>query len=423
MKIYRRRFLAILTPVLIVLITMEVSPFLVFPLFFGNAFSPSGLREEVMKPGNAREETVSPQETDTAEFFRNAIHPYLGFTSTPVNDYNRYGFLGHDPMTTRSGKTVNICITGGSVAKGLYTGAGQYLKERLQAHPAFRNKTLNIVLLALGGYKQPQQLLALAWFLALGAEYDVVINLDGFNEIVLPYADNLPFSVNPSYPRNWNLYARRTLDPEMQMLLARQTEWRTAGEENRMLVSRIPWRYSNFLLMIWKFRDNAIRNRIALLEEAMRVQLKHDERSFRTTGVFEPVTDTIDFFRAQAASWARASLQMNALCRHAGTLYFHFLQPNQYVTGSKPLTDKEMAEAYEEGPYDYRIAVEKGYRFLISEGRDLRRLGVRFTDLTGMFSREKRTVYNDKCCHFNDLGYRMICDIIAGEVIRSINQK
>ena len=46
-------------------------------------------------------------------------------------------------------------------------------------------RKIDIVRLALPGQKQPQQLMTLAWVQSLGAEFDIVVNLDGYNEAVL----------------------------------------------------------------------------------------------------------------------------------------------------------------------------------------------------------------------------------------------
>jgi hypothetical protein len=43
---------------------------------------------------------------------------------------------------------------------------------------------------------------------------------------------------------------------------------------------------------------------------------------------------------------------------------------------------------------------------------------VSFYDLSELFIHEERTVYADKCCHLNQLGYDLMADAIAGEVLR-----
>jgi hypothetical protein len=50
----------------------------------------------------------------------------------------------------------------------------------------------------------------------------------------------------------------------------------------------------------------------------------------------------------------------------------------------------------------------------------LKKEGVNFTDLSLLFKNEKRTVYNDKCCHFNQLGYEMIADQICREILSQV---
>lgn len=50
---------------------------------------------------------------------------------------------------------------------------------------------MTVLNLGQGGWKQPQQLLALNYFLSLGQRFDVIVNLDGFNEIALGYHNHL----------------------------------------------------------------------------------------------------------------------------------------------------------------------------------------------------------------------------------------
>ena len=93
-------------------------------------------------------------------------------------------------------KPVNVVITGSSVATDLYLRSAAVLRTELRKSPAAGRPRSQILCLALGGMKQPQQLLALEYFLSLGASFDVVINLDGFNEIALPYSENLPWGTS-----------------------------------------------------------------------------------------------------------------------------------------------------------------------------------------------------------------------------------
>ena len=104
-----------------------------------------------------------------------------------------------------------MAVFGGSVADQLVKTGGDVLSETLEERGPFRGRRIEVINLALGGYKQPQQLLVLATLLALGAQFDAVVNLDGFNEID-GAKDNLQDGVNPFYPYTWNLHARQALD-------------------------------------------------------------------------------------------------------------------------------------------------------------------------------------------------------------------
>ena len=64
--------------------------------------------------------------------------------------------------------------------------------------------------------------------------------------------------------------------------------------------------------------------------------------------------------------------------------YFHFLQPNQYVEGAKPISDEEAAVAINP-KHPYRRAVSGGYPYMNSFGETLIDKGVVFTDLTWIF--------------------------------------
>ena len=72
---------------------------------------------------------------------------------------------------------------------------------------------------SLGGYKQPQQLLTLAYYISLGAEFDTVINIDGFNEVALPPIHNIPKNIYPFYPVGHYLRTSDLIDTGMLDLL------------------------------------------------------------------------------------------------------------------------------------------------------------------------------------------------------------
>ena len=253
--------------------------------------------------------------------------------------------------------------------------------------------------------------------MALGAEYDIVINFDGFNEIVLPYSDNLPFHVFPSYPRYWNIYARKKLDTKVILLMGKQAVVKEKQNNCKIHLAQSIARYSNFRLFLWKITDNKKSNEIAELEAKIRKTIENSPTDYQATGIYTSINDTTSFFNDQAVFWRKSSEQIAHLSKSAGFNYYHFLQPNQYVEGSKELTPEELEIAFESGPFVYKDAAQKGYPLLIKEGKKMIGNNVNFVDLTMLFKNENRTVYNDKCCHFNQLGYDLIADKITNTII------
>ncbi|MGH9465191.1 MAG: hypothetical protein ACRD0X_06055, partial [Thermoanaerobaculia bacterium] len=119
-----------------------------------------------------------------------------------------------------------------------------------------------------------------------------------------------------------------------------------------------------------------------------------------------------------AAVWRQSSLQMSALARANGARYFHFLQPNQYVAGSKPMAEAERRIALAERSPSQRW-VARVYPRLIAGVAELRAADVAAFDLTRIFAAVEEPLYTDNCCHFSDRGYRILgramADAIAAE--------
>ena len=113
-----------------------------------------------------------------------------------------------------------------------------------------------------------------------------------------------------------------------------------------------------------------------------------------------------------AEIWANSSVLLDRLCRGSGIAYYHFLQPNQYLAGSKPILEEEKRTAILEG-HPYGEGVERGYPILIRLGERLRGKGVAYHDLTGIFAGHAEPIYIDNCCHYNQAGYDIMADAIA----------
>jgi hypothetical protein len=120
--------------------------------------------------------------------------------------------------------------------------------------------------------------------------------------------------------------------------------------------------------------------------------------------------------------WFRSSVQMWELTHGFGALYLHFLQPNQYVSGSKVLTAEERRIAYKpESPYGSNAA--EGYPMLISARAQFVDAGVPYEDLTQMFVNDRRTLYVDDCCHLGPEGTYALASHIASRVATALRNR
>jgi hypothetical protein len=354
---------------------------------------------------------VSPDDPRVADQ-RVVIHPYFGYTANPAKPgVNAYGFFGADPLAERSDGVARVAITGGSVADQLVKTASATLAEALSGAPRFAGRSIELVDLALGGYKQPQQLLVLATLLALGAQFDAVIDVDGFNEID-GAKDNLQDGINPYYPYTWNLHARQALDPVALVHMSAVEAARARRETLRTDFARWPVPHSAFLLTLWDLLDRRQEATIRAETAALRDALAHSPATPQQTGPAVAFADDNAMYADFVEVWARASLEMAMLCASHGIAYFQFLQPNQYFPESKTLTAEERQHAYDPDVADTgRVAT--AYPMLRERGRDLVTQGVPFTDLTMLFKDEPRSVYGDTCCHLNSLGNAELAEAIG----------
>jgi hypothetical protein len=276
----------------------------------------------------------------------------------------------------------------------------------------------NVVTLGVAGYKQPQQLLTLTYFLSLGAEYDLVINLDGYNEIVLPYTDNYNVGVNPFFPRNWNLRIARQPSKKILAVIGEVRYLRDLKQENLEALTSSFFRGSAVfgLLKVQQFKRlnwNIDRTTHKLIE------LQQEEvKKFEETGPFFPYKDIRQLYDDAAAVWVRSSALLDQLARENSMQYYHFLQPNQYVKGSKVLTEEERRTAYLEKVNISQSALI-GYPILIEQGRKLLEKNIKFFDATKVFAKEKETVYIDICCHYNDLGKELLAAFMMDKIVQN----
>ncbi len=348
------------------------------------------------------------------------LHPYLGFTRDPepgdgtearaeapasesATPFEERLFF--EPSTER----VVIGVLGGSVADIVAAG-GAGLAVELRKVDRFAGREIEVVSLAQGGFKQPQQLTLLAYLLALGAHFDLVLNIDGFNEVALPATELVPRGVFPFFPRGWDQRVG-PLDSKARRVAA---EARRGRGRRRILARRFsawPWRASHAAALAWQALDARAAQDIASAELSL-LEARSDDVTYGSHGPRRGYGSPAEMYEDLARFWYRSSLQLYYLCRSQGIEYRHFLQPNQYPEGAKPITAEQAAGTWLPD-HPYRQAAEQGYPWLIRFGHQLADQGVAFEDLIGIFADREELLYVDSCCHLNFLGNTLLQRTIA----------
>ena len=344
------------------------------------------------------------------------VHPYLGFVASgsPATDAAHGFFDSFSPGSAAPPDSFSVLLTGGSVALQVGHQLRQALARRL-ADRTGQPVRVRMFKGALGGYKQPQQLMTFNYLLVLGARFDLVINLDGYNEIALSYADNVMRGVHPIYPRHWQFRIHNLLDSES---LARRGEVEFLRAENR---SREAWALESplagsalvglFLTHSFLETERRIADVVAASVDADRGSL-----SFEAAGPPHQIESAAQAISEATALWKQSSLQMHRLAAANGIQYLHVLQPNQYFEGTKPLSPRERRDFFRPRSPSAQ-ATRAAYPLLLRAGDDLRRSGVDWVDASRIFQDDSATRYSDWCCHLTPAAVAMLVKLIADEAL------
>lgn len=361
------------------------------------------------------------------------LHPYLGVMRDPaVPETNRPGDPGlpvspvgfvddKSPIVAPSPREVVVGVFGGAVAWRTSKDGAAAIEAALARVPALRGRKPVFVRAAIDGGKQPQQLLAFAWLLSLGAHFDAIVEIDGFGEAVVPLRSNLARGVDPGYPGGWDLQVSKLEDPVRGRLngeIATMTRLRGSWAETFLLP---PLRSSAIATLAWRLGDDAIARKT--VDRRMELadhegQLDQERRSFARNGPGRAPSSDAGLREELVRTWRDSSLQMHRLATANGILYFHFLQPTPHLPGSKPMGEPERSAAVREGGIEAR-AVAQAYPAMREAAAGLREAGVRFHDASGAFQGVEAPVYLDPDGRVNERGAailgRRVGDAMARE--------
>jgi hypothetical protein len=376
-------------------------------------------------------------ETEQGRLTGDGLHPYFGPThrqgypfdipeslrgnpSAPARlTTNNFGFVSPSdyPFVKSSPNQFVIGIFGGSVGAWFCQVGTNRLLDDLRANRYFKDRELVPLCLSHEGYKQPQQLLVLAYFQSIGQSFDLVVNIDGFNEIALSNLNNQR-GLDISMPSVMhldpliNLVNQATLTPEKLQSLAAISHYK---ERINYLVGRLQHnRFAAINFVLERLHRSATAGYQKELARFGNLPSASSNGSLILATPSVAARDEARVFADVARSWSDASALMHTMLASRGAAYFHVLQPNQYFTTR--VFSPEEARVARSDASPFKKSVEAGYPVLVAESATLK-TRVDFLNALGIFDREPSAVYIDDCCHYTLKGNQLLADAIAREIL------
>jgi hypothetical protein len=346
-----------------------------------------------------------------------ALRPAHGANAGTVPATNNFGFTSTRdyPVARANERQLLLGIFGGSVAAWFCQVGVERLVSELTSSAAYTGREIVPLCFAHEGYKQPQQLLILSYFLSIGQELDLAVNIDGFNEVALS-------ALNDARGSDISMPSVMHIDPLVTLLdqsslsapkvdsLSRIQGYRqrmnaAAGRANRATSAAMYFLHSRLHAVLARQYQDEVR-RFDTLPSASGTSM------IRVTPKVRPRTDA-ELPDDIARGWMRSSLLMQQMLASRGARYVHVLQPNQYFT-TRPFAAGE-ADVARLDASPFKPGAERGYPALerAAASGELTKAGVRFVDGVHLFDAERAPVYIDNCCHYTRRGYEILADAIA----------
>jgi hypothetical protein len=412
-----------------IVIASEITGLLYFYSEEGKIFYMREQDAEGLHPETKRPETKGAVPPST--FFR--LNPYFGYSiqsGISLEEYvplkqvrtlsetdsapawlsiaaNNYGFFSRYtyPYHSQNSDEFVIGIFGGSVAHWFAIQAEEKLAYLLRQLPQFQDRQITILNFAAGGYKQPQQLLILNFFLVQGQKFDVVLNIDGFNEVAL--ADrNREYKTDAAMPSAQHLVAfakylsKEQLESSYVRLLSKLlTAKEKAAKAKRDSETSLFASFAFFHRFIQLWHNSTY---VEAQLEFDNIGTDLDSTSLLQLQSIPEYKEFSDIREKSLGLWLESSKRMKILLDHAGASYLHILQPNQYVS-QKQFSQEERELATTGSAYNVE-AVQLGYQSMKEAGKTLKEQGIQFFDATNIFDKETTATFSDNCCHLNQEG-------------------
>lgn len=361
------------------------------------------------------------------------FHPFFGFIQQPGPDFrpgfkvNNYGFISpYDyPLKKTKKNQFIIGVFGGSVASNyaVFEVQNKILPQYLKQLPGLKDKEFVILSFATGGYKQPQQLLILNYFFALGQELDMVVNIDGFNEVALSNLNNKS-KVDLGMPSIQHILPLTSLANNSLSTKAMKATIRI--KENKARINQSLESLQHCYLaacdaLTSVYIQNLVNNYktdVIKFEEERTKQQKKDGGSVIYINTNKSVLQDSLAFEEMAENWAKSSIFMHKVLSVSNVPYFHILQPNQYYQTKRVFGEAEKQIAFnKETPYAKSVQI--GYPALFKKFPNLEKNNINILNAVNVFDKTKEAVYVDSCCHYNQAGEVVFSNYVGSSILES----
>ncbi|MDJ1184443.1 hypothetical protein [Roseofilum casamattae] len=368
------------------------------------------------------------------------LHPYFGYISKPGTGFggfefqsvfqaNNYGLVSRVdyPYRRENENQFLIGIFGGSVATFYYMNEVENptLERSLKQLPNYADKEIVLLNFSQGGYKQPQQLLLLNYFLSQGQELDMAINIDGFNEVAIA-SRNRKKDINFSMPSSFQLLPLAQLANNNLSIEQMEVMLEVLNTKEHLKQTIATQQTCGFALCYY-LQD--IRYYFAL--QAYYHHLEEFEEKRKESGnsndslVYIQTTANLaeeESYEQMSDFWANASLAMASVLKQRNIPYFHILQPNQYYPTERKFSEEEQERFAPENnrKNPYIEGVELGYPYLLDRSTILLDNDVNFFNGTTSLDAQTDTVYIDTCCHYNQTGRNVFANYVASQIVFSL---
>ncbi|WP_377476055.1 MAG: hypothetical protein P2A85_25010 [Microcoleus anatoxicus] len=362
------------------------------------------------------------------------FHPFFGFVQKPSADFrpgfkvNNYGFISpYDyPLKKTNKNQFIIGVFGGSVASNysIFEIQNKILPEYIKQLPSLKNREFVILSFATGGYKQPQQLLILNYFLALRQEFDLVVNIDGFNEVALSNLNNKN-KVDLAMPSIQHILPLTNLANNSLSTKAMKATIRIKENKARINQALESLQHCSlaacdafYSVYIQNLVNNYKTDVIKFEKERTKQQ---DDGSVIYLNTNKSVAQDSVAFEEMAWNWAKSSIFMHKVLSASNVPYVHVLQPNQYYQTKRVFSAAEKQIAFNQDT-PYAKAVEIGYPALFKKFPNLEKNKIDIFNGVKVFDKTKDAVYVDSCCHYNKAGEVVFSNYVGSSILEVLRE-